>query len=217
MINWSAIDTVLLDMDGTLLDLAFDNYFWQTHVPLQYAKKAGISNAEGFAKVAQWTRAHLGTLNWYSLEFWSKELDMDLASLKHDLAHEVALRPGAEPFLQALKKAQKRVLLVTNADPIALDIKMEATGLAPYFDELISSHDHGAAKETPSFWPSLQQQVGFNKSSTLFVDDTLPVLEAAESFGIAHLASIRQPDSGLPARPDTQPYLGIRHFNEIMP
>ena len=26
MINWQQIDTVFLDMDGTLLDLHFDNY-----------------------------------------------------------------------------------------------------------------------------------------------------------------------------------------------
>ncbi|MES2603321.1 MAG: haloacid dehalogenase, partial [Pseudomonadota bacterium] len=26
MVNWSAIDTVLFDMDGTLLDLRFDNF-----------------------------------------------------------------------------------------------------------------------------------------------------------------------------------------------
>lgn len=32
-IAWQEVDTVLLDMDGTLLDLAFDNYFWQTLVP----------------------------------------------------------------------------------------------------------------------------------------------------------------------------------------
>ena len=32
-IAWQEVDTVLLDMDGTRLDLAFDNYFWQTLVP----------------------------------------------------------------------------------------------------------------------------------------------------------------------------------------
>ena len=32
-LDWTSIDTVLLDMDGTLLDLRFDNWFWQEHVP----------------------------------------------------------------------------------------------------------------------------------------------------------------------------------------
>ncbi|MDH3916294.1 MAG: haloacid dehalogenase, partial [Chromatiales bacterium] len=34
--DWSTVDTVLLDMDGTLLDLRFDNYFWQELVPSRY-------------------------------------------------------------------------------------------------------------------------------------------------------------------------------------
>lgn len=42
MIDWSAIDTVLLDMDGTLLDLHFDNHFWQHHLPLRFAERHGL-------------------------------------------------------------------------------------------------------------------------------------------------------------------------------
>lgn len=41
-IDWQAVDTVLLDMDGTLLDLAFDNYFWQKLVPETYGEQQGI-------------------------------------------------------------------------------------------------------------------------------------------------------------------------------
>jgi 5'-nucleotidase len=32
-LDWNNIDTVLLDMDGTLLDLAFDSQFWLQDVP----------------------------------------------------------------------------------------------------------------------------------------------------------------------------------------
>ena len=39
MIDWDSIDTVLLDMDGTLLDLHFDNYFWTEHLPDIYSRK----------------------------------------------------------------------------------------------------------------------------------------------------------------------------------
>jgi putative hydrolase of the HAD superfamily len=31
------IDTVLLDMDGTILDLKFDSHFWRELVPTKYA------------------------------------------------------------------------------------------------------------------------------------------------------------------------------------
>ena len=33
MLNWSKIDTVLLDMDGTLLDLHYDSHFWLNVIP----------------------------------------------------------------------------------------------------------------------------------------------------------------------------------------
>ena len=42
--DWENIETVLLDMDGTLLDLHFDNHFWLQHVPVCYAEKHGLSH-----------------------------------------------------------------------------------------------------------------------------------------------------------------------------
>ncbi|HNG60363.1 MAG TPA: haloacid dehalogenase, partial [Cellvibrionaceae bacterium] len=39
MIPWQAIDTLLLDMDGTLLDLHYDNYFWLEYLPRAFAAK----------------------------------------------------------------------------------------------------------------------------------------------------------------------------------
>ena len=40
---WMRVETVLLDLDGTLLDLAFDNYFWRERVPAAYAAARAIS------------------------------------------------------------------------------------------------------------------------------------------------------------------------------
>ena len=48
-VDWKAVDTVLLDMDGTLLDLRFDNWFWLTLVPSRYAAAHGISEADAQA------------------------------------------------------------------------------------------------------------------------------------------------------------------------
>ena len=39
---WPEIHTVLLDMDGTLLDLRFDNHFWRELVPERYAERHGL-------------------------------------------------------------------------------------------------------------------------------------------------------------------------------
>ena len=64
-IDWSNIETVLLDMDGTLLDLHFDNYFWKTHVPIIYARKNDITPEQAFEKLLPHFQQHMGTLEWY--------------------------------------------------------------------------------------------------------------------------------------------------------
>jgi len=192
---WSEIDTVLLDMDGTLLDLHFDNHFWLEHLPQRYAEHHGISRAMADVQLQPLFAEHAGTLNWYCLDFWSRELKLSVRELKYEVAELIALRPDAEAFLAALRSSGKRVLLITNAHRDSLSLKLERIELAAYFERLISSHDYGFAKENPQFWSALQQDSAFDPARSLFIDDSLPVLRSAGRFGVAHLLAVRQPDS----------------------
>ncbi len=145
---WSAIDTVLLDMDGTLLDLHFDNHFWLEHLPQRYAERNGLSRTEADAVLEPLFREHAGQLNWYCLDFWSRELDLSIRELKHEVAHLISLRPHADTFLAALRRAGKRVALITNAHRDSLSLKLERIELAPYFDRLISSTTTATRRRT---------------------------------------------------------------------
>ena len=217
MIDWDNIDTVLLDMDGTLLDLAFDNWFWQRHVPEQYALNRGLDYAEAERILHDWIESHLGTLNWYCLDFWTRELGLNISGLKRAAADRIAVRPGAEAFLSALAESPKQVIMVTNAHRDALDLKLERTGIERYFDVLVSSHDYGHAKEAQAFWRQLSHSHPFEPGRALLVDDSLPVLHSGRLFGLGHLASIRQPDSSLPARDHTDPFPAIDDFLRVLP
>ena len=104
MFDWNDIDTVLLDMDGTLLDLHFDNYFWLTHLPKRYAETHGVDEAEATQKLHSLIRAHEGTLAWYCIDFWADELKIDILSLKEEVQHKIQIRPFVIEFLQALKQ-----------------------------------------------------------------------------------------------------------------
>ena len=192
---WSAIDTVLLDMDGTLLDLRFDNYFWQELVPAKYAERRQVSLAVAQAQLGPRFAAERGRLNWYCTDFWSRELDMPIAALKHEARTQIGWLKGAELFLGFVRSLGKRMLLVTNAHLDTLRIKDSQTGLGRYFDALVSSHTLGYPKEHPSFWTALQSAHPFDSKRTLFVDDSLPVLSAANAHGIAHIVAIAHPDS----------------------
>jgi len=108
MIDWNAVDTVFLDLDGTLLDLHFDNHFWREHVPRRYAAAHGLSPATAWAELLARYRAHEGTLAWYCIEHWSRELGLDIARLKREVAHLIALHPQVIDVLEALAALDKR-------------------------------------------------------------------------------------------------------------
>ena len=217
MIDWHSVDTVLLDMDGTLLDLEFDNWFWQKHVPECYARQQGLDRAEADRIIHDWITSHLGTLNWYCLDFWTAELGLEIARLKRQAGDRIAIRPGADTFLQALKESDKQVIMVTNAHRDALDLKVERTGIDRYFDEIVSSHDYGHAKEAQAFWQHLQRHLPFDPARALLVDDSLPVLHSAQLYGIGQPVSILHPDFSLPKRDHTDPFPAIDDFLQVLP
>ena len=213
--SWHDIDTVLLDMDGTLLDLRFDNYFWQELVPCRYARSRAISVTQARAVLTPKFAAHQGTLNWYCTDFWSRELGLDIAALKHEIGDQVRFLHGAERFLETVRRWGKHLVLVTNAHRDSLSVKAGRTQLARYFDRLTSSHDYRAPKEHPDFWQALRRQVAFEPQRTLFVDDSLAVLRAAQAHGIKHLVTISQPDSTLPPR-KVGDFLAVRRVADLL-
>src|SRR5262245_56417111 len=214
--NWPSIDHVMLDMDGTVLDLAFDNYFWGEVVPARYAERRQIPFAAAFAELKPHFEALRRTLPWYSLTHWSGLTGLDLIKLKHEVRHRSGPLAGAQDFLRAVKASGRQMWLVTNADPHALDIKQLHSGLAAQFDRLISSHDFDAPKEDARFWPRFAERFPFDKARALYVDDNAAVLAAARDYGIAQLVAIRHPDSQRPPR-DVPGFTMVDRLADLLP
>ena len=216
MLNWNKINTVLLDMDGTLLDLNFDNHFWLEFIPARYAQKNNLSLEQTMAYLVPLFKSMEGRLEWYCLDYWSAQLDLNIAQLKTEVAALIRVLPHVTDFLSTLQRSDKKIILVTNAHPDALALKMQKTGLQVFFDEIICAHTIGFAKENSAFWHSFQQQSGWQKQSTLMVDDSLPVLRAAQQFGVQYLRAMQQPDSSKAAKIQHE-FLAITDFRELLP
>ncbi len=216
MIDWNAVDTVFLDMDGTLLDLHFDNYFWLEHVPLRYAQARGIAQDRASTELLALYQSREGTLEWYCIDHWSRELGLDIALLKEEIDHLIAVHPHVTDFLEALAARGKRRVLVTNAHQKSIALKMEKTRLAGHFERIICSHDLQAPKESADFWPRVQALESFDRERTLFVDDSPSVLRAARNYGFRWLLGVLAPDSKAPER-EAGEFPAIRRFSDLLP
>ncbi|WP_106478711.1 GMP/IMP nucleotidase [Phytohalomonas tamaricis] len=215
MIDWHAIDTVLLDMDGTLLDLHFDSHFWLEHLPRRYRELHKLDEQAQQILVER-ILGERGTLDWYSLRYWSRELGIDVLELKREVQHLIRFRSDAPEFLAWLKQAPVRVVLATNADRAGVALKLSLTGLDKYLDAVVSSEDVGYAKESAEFWQALAEIEPFDPQRTLFIDDNIAVLESARNYGIRHLLGILQPDSSQPER-ELAGFESLRTFASILP
>lgn len=215
-IDWSGIDKVLLDMDGTLLDLHYDNHFWLHQTPLAYARHHGVPEEEARRQLVERFGREQGTLNWYCVDFWSEELGFDIGALKHETRDRIREHPTTRRFLEAVRASGRDCWLVTNAHHKSLNLKLDHTGIGHYFDRIICSHDYRAPKESQDFWQALRNDYEFNPSRSLLIDDSESVLRSARRYGVGHLLTIAQPDSQNPKRSNLQ-FPALDSFEEIMP
>ncbi|MFP8967642.1 GMP/IMP nucleotidase [Pokkaliibacter sp. CJK22405] len=216
MLPWENIDTVMLDMDGTLLDLHFDTFFWLEYLPQRYADIHGLAAEKARESLHHQIRKTQGKLNWYCTDYWARQLEVDIMAFKEEIAHKVALRPAVEPFLAAARQSGRRVVIVTNCHPDPLALKMRQVDLRPWVDDIIVSHDFGMPKEDSAFWEQLQKVEPYTPARTLFVDDSTSVLASAQNAGIGYVLQIAKPDSQKPPV-NTAAFPLLESFADILP
>lgn len=215
-IAWQEVDTLLLDMDGTLLDLAFDNHFWKKLVPETLSLQRGLPLQEAHQLISREYHAVQHTLNWYCLDYWSERLGLDIRAMTTEQGPKAALREDTVPFLKAAKASGKRRILLTNAHPHNLAVKLEHTGLNQHLDLLLSTHTFGYPKEDQRLWQAVAEHTGFNAARTVFIDDSEAILDAAAEFGIRYCFGVLNPDSG-EAEKTFERHPGLSDYRSLIP
>jgi putative hydrolase of the HAD superfamily len=180
--------------------LRFDTFFWREVVPQRYARLRGMTVPDAQATLAPRFEAKVGTLEWYCLDHWARDLGMDLKTLKREHSEHIRFLPGAQAFLASVRARGKRLVVVTNAHRDTFAVKAERTGIDRLVDSVVCSHDLAAPKESAAFWHALEAHEPFDARRTLLIEDSLTVLAAARAYGLRHTIAIRCPDSQLPPR-----------------
>lgn len=210
-----ACETLMLDMDGTVLDLAFDNFVWKELIPSEFAKVRGTTPEHAREELFRRYRSVQGQLDWYCLDHWSERLGLDILEIHRSVNHRIRFLPRAQEFLELVSKTNLRLLLVTNSHRDTLALKTEITGVADFFDGIYSAHDFGFAKEHQSFWRALSEAEDFDPARTLFIDDTVSVLRSAATYGIGSLLRVTRPDSTIPPREDPS-FAGVESVADLL-
>lgn len=214
-IDWQTIDDVLLDMDGTLLDLHYDATFWLKTVHSIVASFTGESENEIRDRFQKELKRQEGTLAWYCTDRWAEFFGIDLIEAKKQLAHLIRYRPHAKQFLEALRPLPLRTIIATNAHPDVIQLKLDVVPLGTLVDGIVSSHQYGVAKEHPNFWTALFDEYSIDPNRAIFMDDSPRVLDAADRAGVREIVEIRHPNLSEPPR--TAWKQGIDDFDVLLP
>lgn len=209
------IKFILLDMDGTLLDLYFDDYFWAHLVPEKYAEKHDMSFGAAKEYLYKTYKSHERTLNWCDIDFWSKELHLDIPALKEQIRHLIEVHPHVIDFLKMMREQNKKIFLLTNAHSKTVKIKFKKTEIGKYFDSVLCSFDVGYPKEYVEFWHKAAEKLGFDKEHSLFIDDTEDVLRTAREYGIKHLL-FKATANSKTAPKESKEFTTISDFRDLM-
>lgn len=214
-LNWDEIDDVLLDMDGTLLDRHFDNFFFEEELPRRYAVLHGLTHEGSRDRLMAMYQSVEGELAWTDLDYWTEQVGIDVVALHKELDHLVGFLPSTETFLRDLKLLGRRVTILTNAHQAGVDVKIAKTGLDRHVDRIVTASEVGYLKMRPAYWPACQQLVGFNPERALFIDDDEGCLAAAKQFGIAHLVHSAKSSSQLPPVPSAS-FRSVENLSTLM-
>lgn len=215
LVEWNQIDDVLLDMDGTLLDRHFDNFFFEEELPRRYAAIHQLPFDQAKDRLMGMYRSVERQLEWTDLHYWTKRIGIDVVAMHRELDHMIGFLPDAVGFLRYLKTRGKRVTVLTNAHESGVEVKVAKTGLDRYVDRIVSAFEVGYLKMRHEYWPICRQLLAFDPKRTLYIDDDLACLAAAEQFGILHVVHRSKSSSQLPPESSSD-FRSIEGFARLM-
>lgn len=182
----------IFDMDGTLID---SNGIWKD-VDTAFLAKRGLSYTKEFYEgvahtifplAAKFTKefCHLPESEAAIMAEW-----MDMAGDLYGTS--VPVKPGVRAYLDKLRAAGERLIVVTSAVPVHCRTALTHLGLMPYFERIIFAHDLQLEKKDPQLWRLTAEMMGVAPEDCTLYDDSVEACRGAKAAGM-HAVGVYDP------------------------
>ena len=190
MVKLNSTTAILSDLDGVILDLAYDIKFWELWLPEQVANQTNKSIEETKAEIMAEIDIQRGTLNFYDLNYWDDLLNVDCMQIFREKTERCSYLGGSYEALQRLSTLKNPKYILTNGDPRIQEYKAETQNFLEFFDSIFYSMHVGYPKESKEFWALARHNLNLDFEDTIFIDDDFKVVTAAAKAGIKQVAWI---------------------------
>lgn len=174
----------LFDLDGTLLDssaaharsflAALGSEHPEIAATFDYQRVRGLDTETAFRRLGVNDKSTLGRLASRKRAHYRELVAAD----------EVSLFPAALDLLEALRRADRTLLLVTSASRKATELVLETKAMASYFASVLTADDVSATKPSPEPFLRAVSRVVWPPSACLTIEDTLDGIEASRRANI---------------------------------
>ena len=189
-----AIDAVIFDLDGTLLD---SMSAWE-HSGSNFVRSIGLTPADDLDEKLEKMSLTDGAAyikEQYNLPYSEQEiLERTLRPIKEHYYNDILPLPGVEQTLKNLKAQGVKMAVATASDRDLAEVSLRRLGLLDYFEFIITCDEAGAGKKSPLVYEEALKRLGTDKSRTLVAEDALYALQTAHEAGFP-TAAIEEPHS----------------------
>ena len=216
VLNWDRIDDVLIDMDGTLLDRHFDNFFFEEDLPRRYVAMQGLSFDASRGTVNGDVPVGGRELAWTDLHYSSGRVGIDVVAMHLSQLTLIGFLLGAEDFLKAVRIKGKR-RAATNAHEAGVAVKSAKTGLDRYVGSDRRRVRSGLSQdEMPEYWPGPAAGWLDSTRAALSMLTTTEMCSAAAShYGIATIIHSAKSSSQLPPVQSSK-FASVEHLPALL-
>ena len=182
----------IFDMDGTLID---SNGIWKD-VDTAFLAKRGLSYTKEFYEGVAHTIFPLAakfTKEFCRLPESEEAIMAEWMDMAGDLyGTSVPVKPGVRAYLDKLRAAGERLIVVTSAGPVHCRTALTHLGLMPYFERIIFAHDLQLEKKDPQLWCLTAKLMGVAPADCTLYDDSVEACRGAKAAGM-HAVGVYDP------------------------